>query len=408
MRGGAAGRCVCCPHLHAGGFVRGTRPGARWRLFIDESGSFDDPDQDVLSAGLLIRADTPGSSPAEIRHALQGAAPDLPWPLHASVLNRPVIFALAAHARRQRTPAKTGGFPEPRDHAFDELADRTVTLLAATLPAEVAHLLDALGAGGRIDWSQLRRVDSHLRAAEPATYERLASKVRSAWWIVGRLIAQLAEAAQGAGDEDSGVLVVSCGETCNGDAAPAADSAAAWGSRRYFALLACLLRRTVDMLERRPGRHEVRLQVLSRPIIDPLLQKKVQLHIRHVGDIVRSAVHGSGERVRIVPERVPFFNEGTDATLVLADFVANRCLPFLRPATVPLAAVEERLSRNLNAILRSGTPPLSHLAATGRAQVHIDSARLGAQDPVDLDAPGLRRWACDQARQWGDFFAGKQ
>lgn len=64
-----------------------------WHLFVDESGNFRDPGQDVTVAGLLVSDDQLVAAEA-VRHSLANLLPYLPWPLHAAHMNLPVWTAL--------------------------------------------------------------------------------------------------------------------------------------------------------------------------------------------------------------------------------------------------------------------------------------------------------------------------
>src|SRR5438874_1572983 len=77
---------------------------ASWRFFVDESGQFGDPAEDVAVAGLLIR-DEPGRVTHELERGLRRAFPDLAWPLHAAVYDRPVGLALQAYIQGDEDPS---------------------------------------------------------------------------------------------------------------------------------------------------------------------------------------------------------------------------------------------------------------------------------------------------------------
>lgn len=68
-------------------------PVERWSLFVDESGDFSDNDDEVVVAGLLVSDVRHSRLERRLRHALD-RAPDVPWPVHAWLTRRPIMFAL--------------------------------------------------------------------------------------------------------------------------------------------------------------------------------------------------------------------------------------------------------------------------------------------------------------------------
>jgi hypothetical protein len=271
------------------------------------------------------------------------------------------------------------------------------------MPGETEGAIATLLQGERLGWEVLKPLDASLKAADPRTYGALAGEVRRAHAAVGRVISRLAPA-----NNQADLMVVVCSEAECGDASGAMNPQADGGSARYFATLTCLLQRAVDLLARLDGKHAVWLHVLSRPVIDPLLGQRVQFHIRHLGDVARRVQLPPDGKVRLVTAEVPFFQGAVNSSLVLADFVANRCRPALARPRRPLPRAEKRIQDAVGGSVRSGAPPLSHLAATGKAEACIQSARC--KIPPDLNAlssPGLKLWACEQAREWVEYLLGR-
>ncbi|MGH7856057.1 MAG: hypothetical protein ACREQY_01915, partial [Candidatus Binatia bacterium] len=316
---------------------------SRWRLYLDEAGRFEDAEDEVVVAGLLIR-DLPTASPLVLRQALLDAAPGLPWPLHANLLNLPVFFALAARAARE------GGHSAPS--LLDPLADEVVRRLSPAFAEEVEQVLSSLRVNRPVAWEHLKPLDEALRHLGPVTYRRLQGVARAAARAVSSVIRALVEAS--GGDRHSPhVLVVSAGETVRGDASEETDPATDFGTRRYLTQLECLLERVVGLLSLRDGSHEVFVLVLGRDVIDQTLGARTALHLRHLGEVIRRVPSSPAGKVRLIPEGVARFDEAVGALPVLADFVANRARHILDKRELPLFDVEARLVSRLSAPVSS-------------------------------------------------------
>jgi hypothetical protein len=492
----------------------------RWWLFVDESGNFADSNDDIVTVGLLLRGDVKGSSPAQLRSTLRAAVPDVPWPIHANRLNRPVLLALASYVARNpllpvdATVARDGRLrnfakrvlsclmrlnrsdlsivvgqlvlgetPEvdvlerldrclqeadpalysearrryrekgdskasvlwtrlrlaagshpihlldsPLLLAFEEYAaacaariagpqpwitpnpvvvsvtDRTLALLKAKRPQALVAVIGAIALGLEADWALLRDLDLELKRSSEGRRLRfyLFQRCRNIQTAICDTVKNLSTTGEENGKTVA--MMISCGETERGDASPSVNPASDEGSERYLALLRGLLERTVDVLDLRDGAHDVRVQVLSRPLIDPLIRERVQLHIRHLGELIVKLESPARSKVRLIQERVSYFEDDVDPALVLADFVANRVRPELRKATDPLATVEDAISDAVGAEARSGQPPLSNLAATGGADEVIRAARRGSVITSGSAASAYPQWAWEQAEKWAAYF----
>jgi hypothetical protein len=62
------------------------------------------------------------------------------------------------------------------------------------------------------------------------------------------------------------------------------------------------------------------------------------------------------------------------------------------------------LRKELSAPVRSGAPPLSNLAATGRARSHVEDARHGRREDAGVLHDEVRRWAKEQSLEWAAHF----
>jgi hypothetical protein len=364
---------------------------SEWGLFVDESGDFVDRDDVVLGAGLLLRTDIAPAGPGPIEAALRSAMPDFPWPIHAAHVNLPVMAALArcARLRSERGPAAaaTAG-------PFTELATSAVAALACTLPDVVEEALGELEHGRRPSLDTVRTLDRRLKALDPALHARLEDRRRQA---TGHILGVIEELRRRARARLLAATVLS-GEGAPGDAMPEEAEGPEADTRRYCAVLECLLGRTYDLLARLPGPHAVEVHVLSRPVADAGGGRSL-FDRRRLAELVRRAEPPGARGVTLQAAGTPSYGPSVDPRLVLADFVANHARWALRRGG-GLARLERHLEWVTVGALRSGRPSLSHVAATGWARAHIDAARRGAPS-APAPAP-VRGWAREQAEQWAE------
>jgi hypothetical protein len=315
--------------------------------------------------------------------------PDLPWPLHAAHLNLPVTVAVA-HAAR---PGTAGG------DGFDALARPAVERLRSSRPRELAQALDRFAHDRLPAFDILHALDLCLRVEAPDLHGRLQDHVRHATALVSRAargVEKLAPAS-GRGFAAATLLV---GESCRGDAATGG-AAGDFTTDRYFGALDCLLERTIDVVSRLGGAHSVRLRVLTRDVWDPARRQWRPLDVDHVRAAIARLPASAGAVQLCVDGVPPRYTRDVESPLVLADFLANRGRWFLR-RRASLARVEARLASSGAVRVRSGRPPLSHLAATGWAQTHVRAAREapGKRGPLPPLPRRIKRWAREQAEEW--------
>jgi hypothetical protein len=359
----------------------------RWDLFIDESGDFSDPEDEVVVAGLLVRDDAAGASSVQLRASLQAAAPELPWPLKASYLNRPVLFALAQACR-----------PDAAHSRSADDAEAIVRHLNTVAAGDVAVVLDDLRAGHRLPYERVAKLDT--LAQQVPQYQAVRRLAGESTAQIGRLLHALA----GQSGESPLVLVAACGETVRGDVsatAPGADLA----TRRYLDMLHGVIIRAADILGRGEGRQQLHLHVLERPVREEILGRvtATMLHLRHVGPLARAVeglYAGPGAPVSIKLDQICAYDARLHPTLVLADFLANRGRRALRHPSGHLTAVEDALRAEVPCSVRSCEPPASHLAAAGWAQDGIERTRRGETDTLGSPPSGSRAWAVEQAAEW--------
>ena len=68
------------------------------RLFVDESGTFDDEEAHPVVAGVLMAEGPLECNEAWIRQLITDELPWLPWPVHGWVTRRPLMYALCSNA----------------------------------------------------------------------------------------------------------------------------------------------------------------------------------------------------------------------------------------------------------------------------------------------------------------------
>lgn len=212
-----------------------------WRLWIDESGAFDDPDRDVVVAGVLVRADVASFADRALRSALARAAPDCPWPLHAAPTHSLCMYAL--------WPAHRAG----AEGATDSVTREAIALLSHYAAPTFAKAMGALNAGREPHYDLRRELDRWL------VHGPLAPALEARRADVRLAIRGVVEQAAARAGPDRAWCVVAA-ESIPGDA---------WGrplTDRYLNLLACLLQRARDLLFELGGHHVVNVLASQRHV----------------------------------------------------------------------------------------------------------------------------------------------
>jgi hypothetical protein len=365
-----------------------------WGLFVDESGTFADAGVSVLVAGLLLRTDVPTANPERIEGALRAAMPDFPWPIHAAHIAFPVTAALAHCAQLRIAP--TSRSVSPADDFTKDAVSVVASFEQSSRPGvrEAARkALKKLVRGKKPRIEHVRILDKEVEARNKPLHDRLQDHQREA---VGHIL-ELIRTLTLEGTAHWFVLTtVLSGEAKKGDAIPPGAEGEEADTQRYYALLECLLGRTYDLLERFPGRHAVHVHVCTRDVSDPR-RGRVPLDLTHLKDRSDRVVPPSGGSVRLLPVTAPPYASPIDARLVLVDFVANQARRALSKSW-ELRLVYRRLRTVTIGELRSGSPPLSHVAASGWAREHVEAGRRHAPSPPP--PAGIKAWAREQAEQW--------
>lgn len=369
---------------------------ARWTLYVDESGAFADPEDDVAIAGLLVSDELPGLSPAELKRSLNTAVRGFPWPWHARLLSRPSWIAIIL--AEFGVPVDD---PDPDVRWLAEAVKRVDDCFERRSPTVYRKLRKRISEsqGGDIDLDELGELEDILRKHCRGEREALRAHGRRAWVAVKRFAEAMGKRAAGDGELPLAMLV--CGsETARGDAVGEPDTGL--GDRRYFKLLEVLIDRCAGLLARRGGAHELILDVSERKLIDPSSGGRAKLNLLYLRSELSDVISRWAPNVRIVPAAVTPFNSEVGVRFVVTDFAANHARRELRGNATALAMVEAGLTTRMGLSVRSGTPTRSHIAASGAAYDLIARPSGGSNPPEKLlpFVPSRRRWACEQAWEW--------
>lgn len=358
---------------------------SRWNLFFDESGRFEDPDDEVAVAGLLVREDVTSFHSHRLRATLEEAVPALPWPLHSWLLYHPSYLLVVGRWR-----VDTWG----EDEACERLGrDLIGHVRAAAWVAELAaqdvleRATAAVAAGREPKKADLASLDAALRDQTPGVFQLLRDDLTSIQASIDRVL----QACSTQPDTLGAVNLVAAGEARRGDAQSHTD--------RYLALLECAVERAASSIAQRPGPAHIWLHALQRDVHDPVLGRGVPLHTRHLGPLcerVRQRV--APDRVRVVQATCPQYDTSVRGALVLADLVAHRSRHELGRRG-SLVRVHRQLAKRLRGPALATESGLSHLASTGEPWSYLHRDGEG-------DEPSGRGWAVTQAIQWAPAWRG--
>jgi hypothetical protein len=361
----------------------------RWDFHIDESGDFDDAFDSVVVAGLLIR-DSPALQPHAIKGALKRAIPLLPWPLHATFINQPAYVAAAlepsVRANRQAEQSELGSIVIQTWSLLKDLHRDRVNAVARRLRAQEEPNYDDIAV-----------LSLAIRSADNVAFERLRAHALETYATAARLLSDLAAGHNGVGLP--AIVVAAAGETVVGDAWPEDDP-----RDRYLSLLGVALTRACQVLRRDVGPHVISVRASRRNVIDWRLKTSVRMNLPHLNEVIRSL--GVQTPVTLVAGAVGTSWEDSGAGYVLADIAANAARQILLSRSVGIRGATAALQSRLGVAAASGTPALSHCAASGEAAELIVRAAGGAL-PGSPSAglpcvPPRARWACEQAWEWAE------
>ena len=223
----------------------------------------------------------------------------------------------------------------------------------------------------------LRELDAALKARSPLLWERLRDDADELYAAVGRVLSRVCA--------DDGSHVVVASETELGDGATG-------GGDRYLTLLCTLVERAAAMLGRRPGEHTVHVMPLQRTVLSALVPGH-RVAMNAVEMNARLATVRCPANVTARFHSSPRWNRHMESALVLADFAANRARKTV-PRERTLEWVERETASLLGVAVR--VDGRSNLTASGLAREIV----LTSSIPGRAGAPGVRRWAIEQAKEW--------
>src|SRR5688500_18176109 len=123
------------------------------------------------------------------------------------------------------------------------------------------------------------------------------------------------------------------------------------------------------------------------------------MNVPHLNEIIKSL--GEHSNLRLISGGVGTSWEFDGAGYVLADWAANLGRRMLMSRSVGIATLVEHLYSRLGVKAATGTPALSHCAASGAAAQLIKRASDGVLvGPASTALPYIiprARWACEQA-----------
>jgi hypothetical protein len=379
----------------------------KWFLYLDESGQFA-CDRDVAVGGVLANTDEIGATPSELRIALRAAAPELPWPLHNSLLNKPVLTAIGSFVQGATVRGAAG---HTNTRILDSLSVSVVEFLNERAPELVRKVAAELRADRNPQWRDAAELDALLRQDE-SLYGHLRIRRQRIREAIAKVIGSLAQATGSSTGRGPHIFAIACGESdevelaFTGEAVSPAKRAVVDATEaatsRYFGIHVALMERVVDLLLLQPGQHEVRVWWLSKDIHERVIDDSTPSHPRHIRSVIDRIAPDRLERVRFVPWSVSRYDENVDPLLVIADFVVSNACPLMGPFNQSLKIVERRLAQIVGVSLRGGGDG-SSLAASGSTELFLSAWRSGhSSEP--MPRAGKRLWAYEQAIEWSNIF----
>lgn len=357
---------------------------SRWTLFIDEAGNFAEPKDHVLVAGVCIPARVDAGFGLALKHALQDAAPLVPWPLHRRLMNRVSSYVLwYAHRPISKLSGPIKSALSAADALFGEQA----------FDAR-ARSLALLAEGKEPIWDDLGDLDRVLRGVHHANYELIqqyADEVKSAASAVMRVLVR--ERLKVDDDPNAQPFVVFASESVLADAHTSDD--------RYLVLLECLLERVWEEFDRREGKHTVDIHVASREVIDPRVpaHPDPRKHPTLSKGLVKHLSPQSPNTLMLA-DSVWSFDSEVEPGIVFADILNNYLYGQTKYQSLKITDIEALISNYFGITTTPGTPELPQITASGIPRDSIKSRKV-------LPAkPNTRVWAMEQARVWIEFYEG--
>ncbi len=282
-----------------------------WLLFIDESGNFSNPDDDVVVGGWLVRAYDTDQLRAALRERLDASLPTIPFPPHAAHLDIPASRALL------RGPASSA----------DPACVESLRALGLA-PTEIAAIVQRARESQRLPTvSDLRKVDAWLRRHHQALWRQLAERRDREEHQRLTLHAALALAADARGSF----------------AVAAFDRARSRGRserERYEGLLRACVERVAVLVGTRGSFSSVHLRVAERDLSDGNTIRRLDVtRVEHVLQTASPTLKLSGARALV--RQVGPFDANTHPGVVIADHLVNRFRRIARSAATWRALADD-------------------------------------------------------------------
>ncbi|MCK6513014.1 hypothetical protein L6R29_24050 [Myxococcota bacterium] len=390
----------------------------RWELYIDESGNFSDPNDEVVVAGLLVHTEKAGLDGREIAQAIHTTLPHIPLPLHASFLKRPSygIFCYAS-AQQPKTAHHTRQLDPKRIKTYEQ----ALQILGKKAQKTLTQMTDTLRRGRSLSayYNELHSWETQLKP-HPDLYKQLKHDQELDLAHIARIIRDLNETT----DANHALLLFAAEETRASAVQPKQD--------RYLLLLLALIERAYRVLHiRTQGHFRLEIKVATRDVYyapfninirlsNPIF-KELEAHLRAwLGAFTSSTDHG----VPKSPE-CPFsfhppmrYDLEIPTALALADIFSNTAYSTLRNGLkkhkqhLSLALWKTAIAQLIGQWPLSSLPPHSpaglsprshfaaspHIADALRQAIHTEhTTQTFEQDPRTQN---IRLWAKEQALSW--------
>lgn len=332
----------------------------RWRLFIDESGGFKSISDRSCVAGFLSRAPSTMAE-ARVRMSLERAFPELPWPLHASLLNHEVAWLFWLESSPENSTLKT-------------LARQILSAAPAAAQPLLEDARARLKDGEEPDYDGLTQLRRYLQGIRhyPVFRECVQARRNAAFSLIQMTLRHDPE-------NSHFTFVATLGE-------PVGNTIT---KDPYLSALVVLLERAANLLARTKNSHCVSIYAATRNVEDSTLGKTIRLNRAHIEQAVATAVFPT-EKVRFTLDEVLPYSKATTG-MMMADLLANRVWNM---RSAGLAQVHQAIE------MLGPEPTLLGLSGCATTGVARDEILRGPQAELASLSTVRPHWAQEQAAQW--------
>ncbi len=343
-----------------------------WLLFIDESGNFADPDDDVVVGGWLVRAYDTDQLRAALRQRLDVSLPTIPFPPHAAHLDVAVSRAFLQ--------GSIGGDASCED-ALQALSRATAEIAAVVRNARENRRVPSV--------ADLRKADVWLRRNYPRLWRELAERRDREEHQRLTLNAALSLAAN-ARESFAVAAFDRAGRSRRND------------RERYEGLLRACVERVALHIAPRGSFSFVHLRVAERDLNDGTTTRR--LDVPRVEHILRSAepMFESSDARALVRSVGPF-DATTHPGVVIADHLVNRFRRIARRASSwRELAVEFEIATRMAIEGGCGRLDGAQLlpAATDDGPAHAAVLAAMSDNAKHRGNPEQSGWVAEQAAAW--------